>query len=68
MYGYISGYSDTDDIKVCPKCGTEIKRFYGDGTAECEECRYHFGVVECEDDYQDVLDAKALLDKMEGKE
>lgn len=51
MYGYISGFTDTDDISFCPKCGEEITEYFGDGTAKCnnEECGYHFGVVECED-------------------
>lgn len=49
MYGFISGYSDTDDINYCPKCGAEISVYNGDGTAECDECGYHFVVVECEE-------------------
>lgn len=48
MYGFISGYTDTDDINYCPKCGKEVRELHGDGTAVCE-CGYHFGVVECED-------------------
>lgn len=48
MYGFVSGISDTDDIRYCPKCGNEIKTFYGDGTAECEDCEFRFAVVECE--------------------
>lgn len=50
MYGFISGITDNDDIKYCPKCGEEVIYFCGDGTAKCQECDYHFGVVECEDD------------------
>ncbi len=50
MYGFISGITDTDDISYCPKCGAEIRTFHGDGTAICNECNYHFGVVECEED------------------
>ncbi len=50
MYGFISGITEIDDISYCPKCGEEITTFYGDGTAMCNECGYHFGVVECEDD------------------
>lgn len=50
MYGFISGITDNDDIKYCPKCGEEVIYFYGDGTAKCRECGYHFGVIECEDD------------------
>lgn len=50
MYGYISGYSDTDDIEYCPKCGAEIIEKRIDGTAACPECKFHFGVVEAEDD------------------
>ena len=49
MYGYINGMTDNNDISFCPRCGAEIMEFYGDGTAECEECGYHFGVVECEE-------------------
>lgn len=49
MYGFISGVTDTDDISFCSKCGAEITSFVSDGTAICDECEYHFGVVECED-------------------
>jgi len=48
MYGFISGITENDDISYCPKCGAEIIRFCNDGTAICDECSYHFGVVECE--------------------
>ncbi len=50
MYGFISGITDNDDISYCPRCGAEIRTFYGDGTAICDECNYHFGVVKCEED------------------
>lgn len=50
MHGFISGFTDDDEISYCPKCGAEIKIFYGDGTAKCEECRFHFGVIECEEE------------------
>lgn len=49
MYGFISGITDNDDIKYCPRCGEEVIEFYCNGTAKCQECGYHFGVVECED-------------------
>lgn len=49
MYGFISGITDNDDIKYCPKCREEISEYKADGTAICSECGYHFGVVECED-------------------
>lgn len=49
MYDFISGITNTDNIGYCPKCGEEIREWKGDGTAVCEECGYHFGVVECED-------------------
>ena len=45
MYGNITGINDTDDINYCPKCGAEIVTVHGDGTAECDECGYHFCVV-----------------------
>ena len=50
MYGYISGYTDTDIINYCPRCGRETSIYYGDGTGKCTHCGFHFGVVECEED------------------
>lgn len=50
MYGFISGITDTNDISYCPKCGADIITHYGDGTAKCDDCGNHFGVVECDDD------------------
>lgn len=50
MYGIITRITDTDDINYCPKCGAEIVTAHGDGPAECDECGYHFGVIECEED------------------
>jgi len=49
MYGFISGITDNTDIRYCPKCGDEVSDLYGDGTAKCDTCNYHFGVVECDD-------------------
>lgn len=48
MYGFISGMTDVENIVYCPKCGEEICTFFWDGTAVCEKCNFHFGVVECE--------------------
>lgn len=50
MYGYISGFTDANNITFCPKCGAEITDFYSDGTAWCRECDFRFGVVECEEE------------------
>ena len=50
MYALISGISDTDYINFCPKCGEPIRTHCGDGTAKCDDCGFHFGVVECSDD------------------
>lgn len=50
VYGYINGITDTSNIEYCPKCGAMIGKCRGDGTAECDECGFHFGVVECEED------------------
>lgn len=49
MYGYISGYTDTDTIHYCPKCGERINVVYADGTGKCGNCGLIFGVVECEE-------------------
>ena len=49
MYGFIEGITDTDNINFCPKCGNEIFGHYGDATAKCKECGFHFGVVELEE-------------------
>ena len=48
MYGFISGITEIENIAYCPKCGEEIYHYRGDGTAKCEECGFHFGVVEWE--------------------
>lgn len=50
MYGFISGFTENDEISYCPRCGAVITLRYGDGTATCNECGYRFGVVECEED------------------
>ena len=50
MYGFIEGITDSNNISFCPRCGDEIAKFCGDGTAICENCDYHFGVVECEEE------------------
>lgn len=57
MYGIITGISDTDDIEHCPKCGSPIYSYCGDGIAECEACGFRFGVVECdgEEDHENML-------------
>lgn len=28
MYGFISGITDNDNIKYCPKCGEEVTVFF----------------------------------------
>ena len=50
MYGYISGFTDANNITYCPKCGAEITDFYSDGTAWCRKCDFRFGVVECREE------------------
>ncbi len=49
MYGYLSGYTDTDTIHYCPKCGERINVVYADGTGKCGNCGLIFGVVEFEE-------------------
>lgn len=55
MYGYISGFSDTDDIHYCPYCGEENLTYHADGTATCDECGKRFGVIECDEDLEDEV-------------
>lgn len=49
MYNFISGISDTNDIRYCPKCGAYIVEHYADGTGKCDDCGFRFGVVESEE-------------------
>lgn len=53
MYGYISGYSDTDAIKFCPACGEKIYTSSADGTVKCDECGMRFGVIEVDEESED---------------
>lgn len=48
MYGYLSGFSDTDSIFYCPSCGANIEESFADGTCRCGECGLRFGVIESE--------------------
>lgn len=50
MYGYISGYSDTDHINYCPACGEEVVIGFADGTMRCNNCGLRFGVIEVDDE------------------
>lgn len=50
MYGFISGISDNDDITYCLCCGDEPTTYHDvDETVTCNNCGFHFGVVECGD-------------------
>lgn len=62
MYSIITGISDTDDIRYCPKCGAEIGHWFGDGTGKCDNCGFRFGVVESELSDYDDHDVSGLLD------
>jgi hypothetical protein len=50
VYGFISGYTVSDNINFCPRCAKLIGVYYGDGTARCDGCGFRFGVVESEED------------------
>ena len=51
MFGYIEGYSDTDNIYYCPVCGAKVGIFHADGSTTCTECGERFGVITlCEED------------------
>lgn len=56
MYGYLSGFSDTNEIRYCPSCGAQIYTFYSDGTAECENCKKRFGVIVTDEDGEENSD------------
>ena len=48
MFGYIEGYSDTDEILYCPFCGERVYEFHADGRATCSECGERFAVIKYE--------------------
>lgn len=52
MQGYICGIADNSRIDYCPICGEALgtNAYYGDGTAVCDECGFHFAVIECEEE------------------
>lgn len=54
--GYISGIADNSRINYCPLCRAVLgtNAYYGDGTVVCNECDFHFAVIECEEKEQDV--------------
>lgn len=56
MRGYISGIADNSRINYCPLCRAVLgtNAYYGDGTVVCDECDFHFAVIECEEKEQDV--------------
>ena len=53
--GYISGIADNSRINYCPLCRAVLgtNAYYGDGTVVCDECDFHFAVIECEEKGQD---------------
>lgn len=55
--GYISGIADNSRINYCPLCGAVlgVHAYYGDGTVVCDECEFHFAVIECEEKEHDDL-------------
>lgn len=54
--GCISGIADNSRINYCPLCRAVLgtNAYYGDGTVVCNECDFHFAVIECEEKEQDV--------------
>ena len=53
MYGYMSGYSDTDNINYCPACGERVTESFADGKCRCRECGLIFGVIESDEDVEE---------------
>ena len=49
MYGFISGFAETDHVKYCPYCGEEVAESYADGTVRCDKCGLYVAVVECDE-------------------
>lgn len=49
MYDFVTGFSDTDDIRYCAWCGSEIDEWFADGTAKCKSCGFQFAVIESEE-------------------
>ena len=49
--GYISGTADNSRINYCPlfRAVLGTNAYYGDGTVVCNECDFHFAVIECEE-------------------
>ena len=52
MQGYICGIADNSRTNYCPLCGEVLgtNAYYGDGTVVCDECYFHFAVIECEEE------------------
>ena len=50
MQGYICGIADNSRINYCPLCRAVLgtNAYYGDGTVVCDECDFHFAVIERE--------------------
>ena len=53
MYSIITGITDTNDIRYCPRCSKEISHWFGDGTGRRDACNFRFGVVESEAEDED---------------
>ena len=53
MYGFIEGWSFTEDIHYCPYCGERYFTYHVDGTATCDKCGKRFGVIEIDDESEE---------------
>lgn len=43
--GFVKGFSDTNKIKYCPRCGKKKLMYQKEGVMRCEKCKVSFGVV-----------------------
>lgn len=52
---YIISKDSTQLINYCPLCRAVLgtNAYYRDGTVVCNECDFHFAVIECEEKGQD---------------